>query len=461
MKEYLQRTVLKWFLIIVTGLFLLALGLLAPIDNRPALNRLGMTDISIPDMQISGGSGNFLAGWSAINITPPSPLRLAGYGPRGPFTSILDSLYVRVVIIDNGEMEAIIISMDLLMFPPLLKNRIEASLASNGISKNQIYLAATHTHHAFGNWEKSIGGELIFGKYDAKNFDHITNCIYLAIKSAREKKSPSKLAFGKADAGELAINRLDSKNGAKDPFLRTILLENDLGKKAIIVAFAGHATTLDADAWEISRDYPGIIVDELEANDSIDFAMFCAGMVGSHNIDIDVPKGHDRMYATGKRLAGKLMNDSQELAFETNSVIAGQDIPVPMPPSQMRISKHLRVRDWIFSAFLGPLQANIKVLRIGNVLMIGMPCDFSGEISVSEHLDEYAASNGLQLFITSFNGNYIGYITEDDYYFKSNHDEVRTMNWTGPYMGSYFSSYIKEIIEQAAADPALKNISGL
>jgi hypothetical protein len=134
------------------------------------------------------------------------------------------------------------------------------------------------------------------------------------------------------------------------------------------------------------------------------------------------------------------------VSYNSNSGLGTINIDISLPPSQLRIAGNLRVRDWLFSAFLGKLEANIKVMEIGDILMIGMPCDFSGELSVNHGLDQFAEGFGENLFITSFNGNYIGYITEDDHYYTCDHDEVRALNWVGPYKGSYFASVIKQII---------------
>ena len=132
------------------------------------------------------------------------------------------------------------------------------------------------------------------------------------------------------------------------------------------------------------------------------------------------------------------------------STLGGLDVVVDMPPSQLRITPELRIRDWPFSSLLKPLQANIKLLEIGDVLLIGMPCDYSGELSINNHLDQFASDYGKELFITSFNGNYVGYITEDGHYTTCDHDEVKTLNWVGPYKGDYFTSLIKLLIEAAS-----------
>jgi len=449
---------LKVFFKIILGILggllgmvlLLAAITLRPIDDQPLTNytEVQQTEQEFEDLSFERSSGNQLtAGWEAVNITPENPIHLAGYGPRGPYTNVLDSTYARIIILNNGETRAVIISLDLLMFPRILKQRIENELKRRGIPEEHIFLTATHTHHGFGNWEKSLAGEFAFGQFDEINMDLMVNKILRGIEHAEKKQSPVTLGFQKINAGALVMNRLAPKTGKEDPYLRLIHIQKHTGAKAMLISFAGHATNLNADNWELSRDYPGVLIDQLESTGQIDFAMFAAGMVGSHNIDIDIPKGHRRIEETGKQLAEKILADTSSITYDSSAVIGGLDMEIGLPASQMRLTKNIVVRDWVFRSIFGPLQANIKALRLGNILLIGMPCDYSGELSVNNKLDQYASSHGIDLFITSFNGNYVGYITEDSHYNTSNHDEVRVMNWVGPHVGAYFTEAIEHIID--------------
>jgi hypothetical protein len=42
-----------------------------------------------------------------------------------------------------------------------------------------------------------------------------------------------------------------------------------------------------------------------------------------------------------------------------------------------------------------------------------------------------ANEQGLELVITSFNGRYVGYLTDNRHFDSSPKDEVRTLNWVG------------------------------
>jgi hypothetical protein len=438
--------------IFIGGIILFMLASVAPIDDTPLseLETIQQTRKFFQQFELQKSAGDSIIqfGWHSVNITPRDPIDMAGYGPRGPYLSVLDSLHSKCIVVDNGNKQVAIISIDLLMFPRIVKHRVEEVLSNYGFSKDEIYLSATHTHNGFGNFEQSIGGELIFGNYDEDNVDFIVSQIVDGVATAIADKSYGQIGFSKIDANELVINRVDPANGNKDPFIRVIHLNKDNGEKGMLISFSGHAVNMDADTWEISRDYPGVLVDYLENDDNLDFAMFCAGMVGSHNININVSKGHERIHAIGAQLSKKILRKADSISYSSNYAIASIDLPIDLPPSQLRLTDNLRLRDWIFRSLLNPLEANIKVIEIGDILLIGMPCDYSGELSINHHLDVLAATHDKNLFITSFNGNYIGYITEDAHYYACHHDEVMSLNWVGPYKGAYFTELIKEIIRK-------------
>ncbi len=106
------------------------------------------------------------------------------------------------------------------------------------------------------------------------------------------------------------------------------------------------------------------------------------------------------------------------------------------------------MRNWAFSWLLNPLQGELTFLQLGNLIFIGTPCDFSGEIYVNKKLNDLAMASEKKLIITSFNGNYAGYITEDEHYDKINKEEVMALNWVGPYYGNYFSEMISTLIKK-------------
>jgi len=119
-----------------------------------------------------------------------------------------------------------------------------------------------------------------------------------------------------------------------------------------------------------------------------------------------------------------------------------------MREQSFKINSSLIIRPWIFNFLVGDTPKYINYLRLGDLVIVGTPSDFSGELV--GQIEKSISNNELNLMINSFNGGYVGYITDDKWYDRTdiNTYETYTMNWYGPYNGKYFSKLIKEIIKK-------------
>ncbi len=118
---------------------------------------------------------------------------------------------------------------------------------------------------------------------------------------------------------------------------------------------------------------------------------------------------------------------------------------LPLQGSHMRLTRNIGLRSWVFDKAFGTLEAHFTFLALGDILMVSTPCDYSGEIWANGHIRTPENSN---VILTSFNGDYVGYITEDAHYDTRSHAEVRTMNWVGPGFGEYTSQVISNSLEK-------------
>ena len=118
-------------------------------------------------------------------------------------------------------------------------------------------------------------------------------------------------------------------------------------------------------------------------------------------------------------------------------------LPLKLRSPHYRISDNLRLRPWLFNWAIGDNPAYFDVIRIGDALFISS----SGEVSgvFYKAWEEQADALGLSLFVTTFNGGYIGYITPDKYY-SGDYYEARDMNFYGPYNGDYFKEIVSDLI---------------
>ena len=441
-------------------LFLLALIIVSlpffirPLDDTPyqkmpfyneMMQRLnGFPPPSMDEMP----DNDLLVGWAKVNMTPAFAVPTAGYGKRAgkAINVVHDSLFARAFFLKQGASVAYIVSCDLLIIPPEVRLRVQQDLTAIGVDWQQIFIGATHTHNSMGAWGKRYIGELFAGKYDQNVVNLISTSIIEAVKNAQQNAKISTLNFQKTDAHELVFNRLVKEKGTIDPFVRLVSFTQKGGKRAALVTFSAHSTTLSDSVMQLSRDYSGLLVDNLEQKEGYDEAVFMAGCVGS--------MGPNEPTNMTDWQQAKFMADGIENKIDSNSVtdktlmykqLQMETLPLSMREPQWRFAENWCFRHWLWSNLYGDYASEIKVLRVGNVLMVGLPCDFSGELM--KPLEEYAAAKGTRLIITSFNGGYVGYITKDEHY-NLNKYETRMMNWFGPGNGAYLSEVVLKIIDR-------------
>jgi hypothetical protein len=185
-----------------------------------------------------------------------------------------------------------------------------------------------------------------------------------------------------------------------------------------------------------------MLVDRLE-EEGYSFAMFMAGAVGSHACD-GPERGQPRINFVAEHLSVAYNNYKDSLKIIEDSTLVMVRVPLELGQSQLRLTKNLCVRPWLFTAAFGSYPAYLTALRMGDLIMLGTPCDYSGELTAP--IDAAAKRIGMNAMVTSFNGDYIGYITLDKHY-DIDHYETRIMNWYGPGNGAYLSECLVKMVE--------------
>ena len=377
-------------------------------------------------------------GWSKVNLQPPFTTPIAIDAKRGGkhFEGVHDSIYVRAFVFKLGGKRIAYISADLLIIPPTVTKIFDSLLIKEGYNPDNIYFTATHTHTSIGAWHNSYVGELFAGKYDSRVPQHIAQCISKAILTAEKNCSPAKIGYGEFATSKLVFNRLVRDKGKVDSILRIVKIEKQTGEKAAIITFAAHATVFHQNLMSLSGDWPGLMMTALEKSGKMNFASFSAGAVGSHG-PYEVTKNQEAEAKYMSDNVGEIIMDN----FDSIPVFAlatfkMTHLPLYLGQPNMRIAKFAAIRPWLFKKLFGDEQVYLNTLQLGYIIFEGTPCDFSGELIGP--IDSVAASNGMKLIITSFNGGYIGYVTDSKWY-NMNAYETRTMGWFGPGNGDYMS----------------------
>lgn len=413
------------------------------VDRTEMLNDMQerVDSLSVP----AATEHSFTVGYGRQNITPGYLTATAGYGNRlgKKVTAVHDSIFVRCLVIDNGARKVAIVTADMLLMPPEVARLLEQELPSIGFTADNTYFGATHSHNSIGNWSHGAM-TVMYGDYDDALVHLIKDKILLAIRAADDSKLKASVSATHIPVTDAVRNRINRSNPV-DSLLRVIRFVREDSSKLLLLNFTAHATCLSDDNIVLSGDYPGRLTQALE-QEGYTFAMFMAGAVGSH-----AGKTKEREWPCVEEMSMKLSTalegGSNKFQDVSDTTLWMGRVKLELTEAQFKVSKNWRLRPNAFNGLLGDYPEYLTALRIGDLLMLGTPCDFSGEFY--PELDSLAAAKGLKVMITSFNGGYIGYVTPEKYY-DVNHYETQLMNWYGPGTGEYLMECMEMLIEHAS-----------
>ncbi len=209
----------------------------------------------------------FKAGAARIDITPPQlPKNSEG---------ILDHIYARAIVIDNGSTSAVLVSADTGMLGEqvwrTVSQRVEREM---GIPAQNLIMNPTHTHSASGGTAEQI---------------------FNVIKSAKDKLQPARIGYGTGVSYiNIQRNIIDRKtnkwweganyDGPSDKTVAVIKFESLKGEPiAVYFNYACHAV-VTGNTDMLSGDFPGEAERYIE--DSFDdkiVALFSTGAQGDQN----------------------------------------------------------------------------------------------------------------------------------------------------------------------------------
>ena len=373
----------------------------------------------------SSAHGELKGGTAKVDITPPVGAWLSGYGSRNkPSEGILDPLYAKALVLDDGREKIAIVSADLLWVPLKITNEIRQKVQEKiGIPQQNIMICGTHTHFApkidriAKDWPDAAAAE-IDESYVQVFKKKIFDSIMLADRDIKEVK----LGVGKGEMTEIVYNRRTKKPdgtvamtfnlppaskdltfGPVDPELCLLRVDDSDGDLvAAVVNYACHPVSGDPirdKFYYISADYPGYtaqVIEQAEGGNCI----FLLGTAGNMN-PIRLNRKHPRMQ-TGKALGGAALRHIQftQPCSDVKISTLKQQVSLPLkkdlPPERLlSVGKDAETQN-----------SEIQVLRIGDVYILGLP----GEILVEIGLEIKAKAGIENLFVVSLANDIVGYV---------------------------------------------------
>jgi len=411
------------------------------------------------------GQAVLKGGCAKVNITPPLGIPLIGsYGK--PSDDIIDELYAKALVLNDGSTTIAIISVDLL-YSPLeeITNPIRKIIKDKiGIPEQNIFICATHTHsgpEVFTRTklrpEKEVPASEIDQFYLQTLIRKMAGSVLIAHKNMREVK----IGATKGQIPEILYNRRPKNNdgsvkmaftlppevtatkkietdaegnvkvtftlpdeeaeldfGPIDPEVCVLRVEDmDGGIVGSLVNFGCHPVCIYPYlSTTISADYPVYttkVVEQMEGG----ICLFALGLAGN---TVPIQRGVKPREQIGKALGGEALRRLQFITTAGDVTLKALKKEIRFPIKTNSSSDKPRdvdeTTDYITS--------EIQVLRLGDIYILGLP----GEILVEVGLEIKKRAGVEKLFVISVSNDTIGYVCHSQAYEEGGYEPVSGTN---------------------------------
>ena len=388
------------------------------------------------------GKATLMAGVAKVDITPPVGTPLAGYSKRHgkPSEGIRDPLYVRALALSDKEDLLVLVSADLLVFPPPMAEEILAKISSQlKIPRQAIVLTTTHTHSGAGAIAPGFLYEIVFGPYRQEVMEGIVARLTWAAQQAVQHRQPARWGTGFRETflEGWTENRMN-RSGLTDPSLSVLLLESMEGRPlAVLVNAAAHPTLLDSQDMRFSADFPGTLTRLLETAYPGSVCFFFNGTAGDLRPRDSVGNTpEERVNRFGQILAEGTTGLVNQMVLQAGADLAAWGWQVSLPPVQMMLGP-IPLHPAI-GRMMRPESVTLNLMAMDGTLFVPLPAEMTAELGLT--LKRKLSAHGLQPFLLGYANGYLGYaVTPAQYETKA---YEASMTWYGPTLGTSLSDEI-------------------
>lgn len=374
------------------------------------------------------------AGVAQIEITPPVGIDLTGYIARGgPAIGVHDPIYAKALVVDNGETQVALLTVDVLGLHLPFVNSVRKAIEKRcGIPAAHIMIACSHTHAGPATMRLE-GCGVIHEAYQARLHQALVDVTHQAWRQRRSAR------FG-VGHGEVTTGVHNRRNPGAiiDPDLGILRVEEETGRLlAVVLNYTCHPTCVTGENRLLSAEYCGYATAAVEAATGA-VTLFITGAIGDVG---PARRGWDVLEQIGGAVAAETLRLLPTITVQpwANVTATSQPLELPLQPlptvealNQMLAAIQQRLADpelmqqpyqpqiqgamlaWVTTTLeqvttgraTPMVTTELQVLRIGDLALVSAP----GELFVELGLAIKQGAAVEHLFICGFSNDNIGYI---------------------------------------------------
>ncbi len=398
-----------------------------------------------------------LGGAGRADITPAVAeydVPLGGYGDRQgkPCEGIHDRIYANALVLKDGANLVCAVATDLLFIPRSLKEEVVKAVGDPEIRYDTLFIAAAHDHAApesmCMNRRNTLGNKYI-GVFNERLLLETAQRIAPAIKEAKENLGPIEMGVASGKIPNLNYNR------RRDPVVDDEMVVATFARPggelvAVFVNFTAHPTITGSRNMLLSGEWPGYMARAVQAQLGAELpVLYMNGPEGDQapRVAREPGKGvFERIERYGTAVGEKAL---ELLATVTTQPIdrlhlefASIELPETKlsPVFAMIAGTEYRVKPDELErglAELIPTQAEVGLLVVGDLLLVGIPGEPIAAIGLE--IERRARDLGFRHpVVIGLANDFIGYILTPEEYSQGGYEA--TVSFFGPDLGTVIVS---------------------
>jgi len=433
------------------------------------MQRLGFSTVSLVLFLIAlpqASAGDLRAGAARVDLTPPLDIKptLGGYGARmsKPAEGVHDRVFAKALVLSDGPQRFALVTADVLAFPPGFKAAVVEALAGAGWKSEHLLLLPSHSHTSIDmsalHTKNTLGIPQI-GVFHQKLFDLTVARLAQVVTDAGKDLGP--VAVGTQRVALPGWNRNRRKgNTACDPDLTVTRIDRSDGRPlAVLVQFTAHPTFMAPQDMTFSGDFPGHLQRTMEALIGQGVSvMFYNGAQGDQSPVARPDSGGnwEKAERFGREMGIRAWREWEKIRPSPSAALAFHAEVIPLPAhawhadfmktggAEYGISEKLAAR---FLSVLFPAKTHSTALRLGDLLIVGVPGEMTAELGISLKSRVREATGAPHVVVGGLADEWISYILSPEQYRK------------GGYEASV--SFYGETLGQVIVDGAVRGASRL
>jgi len=380
-------------------------------------------------------AGGFVAGAATVDITPTRPVgaNLAGFGPERSCAGLRDPLYARALVLSDGRVPLVIVTLDLIGLSLARIRRIRALLTER--YPDGVLLVCTHNHQGpdtMGLWGRALLGSIpVRTGVDPAYLAQLERGVVEAVSKACTNAQPARLhlAAGIFDREGRWVH--NERGPVRDPLLRVMHLTGLRGEPiASLAQYACHPETLWEHNLQMSADFCAVCCKTMERSLG-GVGLYANGALGAMvtaALPHDSPRdARDRTVdelgiAIGRaavRLARRGLDDPI-----TAARIRTDRSEVVLPPDENALYLLMLALGVVEERDLkNGLVTEVSLFRIGPASLVGLP----GEPAPALGLELLERIPGQPKFLLGLANDELGYLLPPEYFHDPAYSYEQTM----------------------------------